>query len=195
MRLLELRGNESDTDSRRAGLLQTANRKPAADARPLPRAAAGKASPADARVFPINPRPAEKPPARRPIDLEHLQRRIEILEKRIQERLRAQAVQAAAPPADKELAQLRQRMKLLERRIEGELWSARQREHALLEMLARPPLKTLVKQHCVRFLHAAPPATLRVLRSAGRAWWHDAQPMWWPRFAAAWQEALSRARH
>jgi len=192
MRLLELRGNEAEADPRRASLLHKADRKPAIDARALKRPAAGKQSPADSRVFPINSRPTEKPLRQRPIDLEQLQQRVDVLERRIQERIRNSTESA---PGNNELEQLRQRMKLLERRIEGELWSARQREHTLLEMLARPPLQTVVKQHCARFLRTAPVATLRCLRSVGRSWWQDAQPLWWPRFAAAWQEALARARH
>jgi hypothetical protein len=159
----------------------------------MKRPATVKSSPADARVFPINARSAAKPPNRRPIDLEQLQRRIEVLERRIQERIRTQAAPAAAP-ADRELEQLRQRMKLLERRIEGELWSARQREHTLLEMLARPPVQTLIKQQCMHFLRTTSTATVAWLRSASQAWWVHAQPMWWPRFADAWQEALDRAR-
>lgn len=163
------------------------------DAAVLKRPVPGKVSPSDTRVFPIKPRPSDRPQRRRTLDLEQLQRRIEELERRIQERARAQAEQNAAP-ANKELEQLRQRMKLLERRIEGELWSARQREHTMLEMLARPSLPTLLKQGCTRFLSTAPGATLRWLRTTGLAWWEHAQPMWWPRFAAAWQEALTRAR-
>ncbi|MGB5538460.1 MAG: hypothetical protein WBO37_00010 [Gammaproteobacteria bacterium] len=195
MRLLELRGNEVDADPRRAGLLNKPDRKPAMEAQRLKRPVKIKESPVDARVFPINAHPVEKPARRRPIDLEQLQRRIEELERRIQERIRNQSESAAAQPANQELAQLRQRMKLLERRVEGELWSAKQREHTLLEMLARPPFQTLVKQHCTRFLRTAPLATLRCLHSAWLAWWEDAKPMWWPRFAAAWHEALTRARH
>lgn len=194
MRLLELRGNEVEDDPRHAGLLHEANRKPALDARPLKRPATGRTSPADARVFPINARSTDKPPRRRPIDLEQLQRRIELLERRIQERARAQAAQPAAAPADKELEALRQRMKLLERRIEGELWSAKQREYTLLEMLAKPPVHVQVKQLCLRLLRTAPAATRRFLLAGGNAWWQDAQPLWWPRFAAAWQDALNRAR-
>jgi len=193
MRLLELRGNEGEADPRRAVLLHKADRKPAIDTRTLKRPAAGKKSPADSMVFPINARPPEKALRQRPIDLEQLQQRIEVLERRIQERIRNST--ETTPGNNKELEQLSQRMKLLERRIEAELWSARQREHTLLEMLARPPFQTVVKQHCVRFLRTAPAAALRCLRSAGRSWWQDAQPLWWPRFAAAWQEALARARH
>ncbi len=195
MRLLELRGNEGDADPKRTGMLNKPDRKPAMEAHVLKRPVKVKKSPADTRVFPINAPPAEKPARRRPIDLEQLQRRIEELERRIQERIRNQSQSAAAQPANQELEQLRQRMKLLERRVEGELWSAKQREHSLLEMLARPPFQTLVKQHCTRFLRTAPLATLRCLHSAWLAWWEDAQPMWWPRFAAAWHEALARARH
>lgn len=194
MRLLELRGSEGDVDPRRAGPLPAANRKPQArEARPLKRPPAGKVSTADARVFPINARPPEKP-RRRPIDLEQLQLRIEVLERRIQERARAQA-ERDGTPANREMEQLRARMKLLERRIEGELWSARQREHTLLEMLARPTLQTQVKQQVTQVLNNAPDTILRWLRSGWRAWWHQAQPLWWPRFASAWQEALQRARH
>lgn len=194
MRLLELRGNEADVDPRHAAPPPEANRKPSArDARPLKRPPTGKLSPADARVFPINARPAEKPQRRRPIDLEQLQQRLELLERRIQERVRAQAEQGAAP-ANRELEQLRARMKLLERRIEGELWSARQREHTLLEMLARPTLQARVKSQLAHLLTTAPDVILRWVQTGGKAWWTDAQPLWWPRFATAWHEALQRAR-
>jgi hypothetical protein len=44
-------------------------------------------------------------------------------------------------------------------------------------------------------MNCAPAAVLRHLKTAGGAWWEHSQPMWWPRFAAAWQEALSRARN
>lgn len=195
MRLLELRGNESEVDPRHAGAVPEANRKPSArEARPLKRPPAGKLSPADARVFPINSRPAEKPLRRRPIDLEQLQQRIEMLERRIQERARAQAEQGGSTPANGELEQLRARMKLLERRIEGELWSARQREYTLLEMLARPSLQARAKQQAIRLITTAPETVLRWLNSGWGAWWQHAQPMWWPRFATAWKEALQNAR-
>lgn len=194
MRLLELRGNEATGDPHTAAPPPEAGRKPALEARALKRPAAGRTSPADARVFPINSPSTDKSPRRRPIDLEQLQRRIEALERRIQERTRTQAA-ATSAPADKELEQLRQRMKLLERRIEGELWSARQREHTLLEILAKPPLHIRLKQQLVRFLHTAPVAVMDFMHTGGKAWWQHAQPMWWPRFAAAWQEALNRARN
>jgi hypothetical protein len=191
MRLLELRGNEGDADAKRAALLHKTDRKPAIAARTIKRPATGKEPAVDTRVFPINTRPPETPLRRQPFDLEQLQRRIEELERRIHERARSSAESAQG---GKELEQLRQRIKLLERRIEGELWSARQREYTLLEMLARPPIQTVVKEYCTRLLRSAPLTTLRWLKAAGKAWWQDAQPLWWPRFVALWQEALARAR-
>ncbi|MEZ5541156.1 MAG: hypothetical protein R3F42_03840 [Pseudomonadota bacterium] len=192
MRLLELRGNEDAEAARHPGPLHETDRKPEPDAPVLKRSVSGKLSPKNPRVFPIKPGSTDKPLRRRALDLEHLQRRIEELERRIQERARAQAQQTAAPAND-ELEQLRQRMKLLERRIEGELWSARQREHTLLELLAKPTLTLRMKQQFARFLATAPASSGRWLQTAWQDWWKHSQPLWWPRFAAAWQEALHRA--
>jgi len=90
-----------------------------------------------AKVFPVKTSTSRKPIRRGPIDLEQLQHRIAVLEQRIQTR----AEQAGEHPAIKELALLKQRMKLLERNLENELWAARQREHTMLEILSQRPLK------------------------------------------------------
>ena len=93
-----------------------------------------------------------------------------------------------------ELEQLRKRLKLLERKVESELWSARQREYTLLEMLARRPKKVPFQARLMKLLQELPPAVLRWCKAVGREWWLDSQPLWWPQFHAAWQEALYRAR-
>lgn len=142
-------------------------------------------------VYPLHGNAAVQQPVRRkPIDLEQLQQRIEVLEKRMRQRERNNSSGISA----KDIKQLRQRMQLLERSMHNELWSARQREHALLEMLARPPLTTSLRLKGRKLLQQDLPATGRKLHSAGSAWWQDHQPEWWPQFMAAWQESLDRAR-
>jgi hypothetical protein len=138
-------------------------------------------------VFRINGKHAvKKPRSRQPIDIEQLQQRVDVLERRIRERARANGRQLPV----RELEQLKQRLKLLERSVHNELWAAKQREHTLLELLARPPVKQLIRMH-VKRLHAG---TLR----ATRRWWATLgqlnQPTWWPHFARAWQESLDKAR-
>lgn len=138
-------------------------------------------------VFRINGKPAMKKPRRRqPIDIEQLQQRVDVLERRIRERARASGRQLPA----RELEQLKQRMKLLERSVHNELWAAKQREHTLLQLLARPPVKQLIRKH-VKRLHTG---TLRAARRWRAALGQLKQPLWWPHFAHAWQESLDKAR-
>ncbi len=136
-------------------------------------------------VFRINGKPAvKKPRGRQPIDIEQLQQRVEVLERRIRERANGRQLPA------RELEQLKQRMKLLERSVHNELWAAKQREHTLLELLARPPVKQLIRKYARR-LHSG---TLRATRRWRATLGQLKQPLWWPHFARAWQESLDKAR-
>jgi DNA-binding response OmpR family regulator len=126
------------------------------------------------------------PVSRQPIDIEQLQQRVDVLERRIRERARANGSQLPV----RDLEQLKQRMKLLERSVHNELWAARQREHSLLELLARPPLKQLIRKHVKRLHSGALHATRRWSATLGQL----NQPLWWPHFARAWQESLDKAR-
>lgn len=188
MRLLEFNDNHGGANPRPAVLPQKSAAKTARKSTAPKRARAGKKQPG--QVFPINGSNAIKQPVRRsPIDLEQLQQRIEVLERRMRER----ANQGTKLPV-KDLEQLKQRMKLLERSVHNELWAAKQREHTLLEMLTRPPLKTALNKRLQRFVSQTLPRTGRWFKSSGQGWWQDNQPLWWPRLAGAWQESLRRAR-
>jgi hypothetical protein len=143
-----------------------------------------------AKVFPVKTSTTRKPIKRGPIDLEQLQHRITVLEHRIQ----ARAEKSGEHPAIKELELLKQRMKLLERNLENELWAAKQREQTMLEILSRRPLKAVVKLQLMKLWRVKLPATERWLQAAAREWWVDNQPRWWPEFARAWQESLEKAR-
>lgn len=193
MRLLELRGSSTSAESKPAALLQKSVNKLAAGENLLKRPVTVRVSPAAARVFPINSRPVPAAQIRRKpdIDLEQLQQRIELLEQRIQARLDKPGDRAGREA----LELLHQRMKLLERKLETELWAAKQREYALLEMLAKPSGSVVLKQRLLRLLRSIPAAVWRWLKAAGKEWWLDSQPLWWPRLSAAWQEAMYRARH
>ena len=85
-------------------------------------------------------------------------------------------------------------MQRLEQNLNSELGAARQREHTMLEMLNKPPLKTAASERLKQLWHADIPALMRWLNRAMRRWWLDVQPGWWPKFAAAWQESLDQAR-
>jgi hypothetical protein len=143
-----------------------------------------------AKVFQVKTSTTRKPIRRGPIDLEQLQHRITVLEQRLQTR----AEQPGEHPAIKELALLKQRMKLLERNLESELWAARQREHTMLEILSRRPLKVVIQQRLVRLWRVQLPATGRWLQAVASEWWVDNQPRWWENFAQAWRESLEKAR-
>lgn len=189
MRLLEFENANSGANPQAAILTKKAAKKPAR--KTVARKAVATPSPEASKVFPINGNNAVQQPVRRqPIDLEQLQQRIEVLERRLRERARTAGQQLPV----KDLEQLKQRMKLLERSVHNELWAAKQREHTLLEMLARPPLHHLIRDHAKRFHRHTLPATCRWCAECGREWWSDNQPLWWPRFARAWQESLDKAR-
>ena len=83
------------------------------------------------KVMPLNTSSA---PARtrKPIDLEQLQQRIEILESRILARNKKPAEQ----PVNQDLELLKQRVARLQQSVLAELWAARMREHTLLQILS-----------------------------------------------------------
>lgn len=192
MRLLEFSHADSDQDPQETAHISAriGGRTGAHPAGMLPaRQVAGAAIP-EARVFPVKAGRVHMPAKRGPIDLENLQQRVEILEKRI--RMRTETNQAGTP--DFNLEQLKQRLQILERNVNSELWAAKQREYTLLEMLARPPLSARIGKGITRFRSHNLPAIGRCLLNASREWWHDSQPEWWPGFAKAWQESLDNAR-
>jgi hypothetical protein len=190
MRLLELGRNADNAESPSSVVLQDLPEPPVKRPRTAKQSAVRQSKPGAARVFPIKPHPNHAQPHRKPINLEQLHQRIEALEQRIQARLHKPGDGAKK----EDLEQLLRRMKILERRIDTELWTARQREQALLEMLAKPPLTTIVRKHAKQLCDTVPGACWCWLKAFGKEWWLDCQPLWWPKFAAAWQEALDRAR-
>jgi hypothetical protein len=131
-----------------------------------------------------------KPSRRSPVDLEALQSRIHALEQRVLQQ--TGRIERRATIADLDKLQLR--MRNLERSLNNELWAARQREHTLLEMLSKPPLKAAAVKQIQHLWQSHVPAVVGWLQRTTRQWWQDNQPGWWPRFAAAWQEALDQAR-
>lgn len=141
------------------------------------------------KVFPLN---ASETPARarKPIDLEQLQQRIEVLERRILER----NGETAEQPASRDLELLKQRVARLQQSVHAELWAARQREHTMLEILSRPSFKTMLIERFKTFRQEQLPAAGRWLMRCCRQWWQDCQPEWWTGFAQAWQESLDKAR-
>ncbi|MBT8117520.1 MAG: hypothetical protein KJO66_06775 [Gammaproteobacteria bacterium] len=159
--------------------------------KPVVRKRASAAKSPSGQVFPIDGGNAVKRPVRRqPIDLEQLQQRIEVIERRLRDRAPTENNQIP----NKDLDHLKQRMKVLERSVHSELWQAKQREHTLLEMLARPTLRHAMRDRAIKIRTQTLPATGRWCVAAGREWWIDNQPDWWPRFARAWEESLDRAR-
>ena len=142
-----------------------------------------------ARVYPL--KSAQTPSTlRKPIDLEQLQNRIEVLEQRIKARTEALGDEVAA----KDLAKLKQRMKLLEHNINNELWAAKQREYNMLQMMAKPTLKTALRQGYAKLKSKTAPAMLAALNESYRHWWLNSQPAWWQAFMSAWRESLHKAR-
>ena len=142
-----------------------------------------------AKVFPLKS-VAPQQVRRKPIDLEQLQHRVSVLEKRIKARAEALGDEVAT----KDLEKLKQRMQLLERNINSELWAAKQREYAMLQMMAKPTLKMALRQGYAKFRAKTLPSLMESLVTSYRHWWTDSQPGWWASFAAAWQESLAKAR-
>jgi hypothetical protein len=141
------------------------------------------------KVFPLNA--GETPArARKPIDLEQLQQRIEILERRIL----ARNGETAEHPASQDIELLKQRVSRLQQSVHAELWAARQREHTMLEILSKPSFKTVVKQRLKTFWSEQLPTAGRWLIDCSQQWWKGCQPGWWTEFAQAWQESLDKAR-
>lgn len=194
MRLLEFNRDEGGANPQQSVRDQSRRKAPATPIE-RPRKPAHNATElfADrkAKVFPVKTSTTRKPIRRGPIDLEQLQHRIAVLEQRIQTR----AEQSGEHPAIKDLALLKQRMKLLERNLENELWAARQREHTMLEILSRRPLKVVLKQKVMHFGRVQLPAIGRWLQAVANEWWDDNQPRWWQHVAEAWRESLEKARH
>jgi hypothetical protein len=128
--------------------------------------------------------------ARKPIDLEQLQQRIELLERRIQERSQGDDEH----PASRDLELLKQRVERMQQSIHSELWAARQREHTMLQILSRPSFKTATIQRLEHFRSKQLPAAARWLMATSGRWWQECQPDWWAGLAKAWQESLDKAR-
>jgi hypothetical protein len=141
------------------------------------------------KVFPLNTDEAPAK-ARKPIDLEQLQQRIEVLERRIL----ARTGEGTTQPASHDLDLLKQRVARLQQSVHAELWAARQREHTMLELLSKPSFIAGLKQRLKTFRHEQLPAAGHWLLAACRQGWQDCQPEWWPAFAQAWQESLDKAR-
>jgi len=142
-----------------------------------------------ARVFPLNA--GESPvKARRPIDLEQLQQRIEVLERRIL----ARTEEGHAHPASQDLDLLKQRVARLQQSVHAELWAARQREYTMLQILSKPSFMAATKLRVERFRKQQIPAAGRWLAASSRQWWQDCQPHWWAAFSRAWKDSLNKAR-
>ncbi len=189
MRLLEFESAASGANPKTAILGRNPAKKPAEKHGSTLRSNA--AIPAPGRVYTVDGSAAVGQTVRRaPIDLEQLQQRVEVLERRLRERAR----QAGTRLPAKDLQQLKERLKLLERSVHNELWAAKQREHSLLELLARPPLKTVISQRAKRFAAHTLPTTGRWLKHECYEWWRLSQPLWWTRLARAWREAYDQAR-
>ena len=193
MRLLEFNRDDGGANPQQA-VRDQARRKAPATPVENPRKAAHTApelfANRKAKVFQVKTSTTRKPIRRGPIDLEQLQHRISVLEQRLQTRTE----QPGEHPAIKDLALLKQRMKLLERNLESELWAARQREHTMLEILSRRPLKVVIQQRLVRLWRVQIPATGRLLQAVANEWWDDYKPRWWENVAQAWRESLEKAR-
>jgi len=193
MRLLEFNKDEGGANPRRPATHSQPRKATAAAVQTMPaaqrRVTRHKPGRPAERVFPVNGNTLPKPAPQSPVDLEQLQQRIVVLEQRLQE-VSGKAGKASV----KELQQLQQRIYKLETSLDSELWQARQREHTMLEMLAKPTLKTRIRQRISRFISTDIPAIGRLLKRGLHGWWEDCQPGWWPRFARNWQDSLDKAR-
>ena len=169
--------------------VRLAKAPPAKPAKPgksaLGKTAAGKA----ARVLPLKAGKS-RPQARKPIDLEQLQQRIEMLEQRLLVRTEG----GAEHPASRDLELLKQRVARLQLSVHSELWAAKQREHTMLEILSRPSFTQAMKQRIRHCRDKQLPAAGCWCMAASRQWWQECQPDWWAGFARAWQDSLYKAR-
>jgi hypothetical protein len=137
------------------------------------------------RAFQLKSAPPA-PVTHKPIDLEHLQQRVSVLERRIKARAAALDDDVAA----RDLEKLKQRVKLLERSINSELWAAKQREYTILQLMAKPTFKTALRQGLIKLISQTLPESVQSLRN----WWLQSQPVWWTSIASAWKESLDNAR-
>jgi hypothetical protein len=196
MRLLEFNKDDGGANPRRSTPRPQARKTPTTIPKKPPNQPsrlskfAGALKPGSGKVFPIEGNTLRKPLQRSPIDLEQLQQNVDFLDKRVRE----QSSQVGDLASVKELEQLQQRMKLLEGNLDNELWAAQQREHTMLEMLSKPPLKDVVKSRLTRFWRLELPAILAWTKRTFDSWWEDSHPEWWHKFARAWQESLNKAR-
>jgi hypothetical protein len=186
MRLLEFIRDTGGANPQTLAAAKSPSKKIARPVKLAPRAARPARS---AKVLPINT--AEKAATRRkPIDLEQLQKRIEVLERRIQTR----AQESSKHPTNRDLEMLKQRVGRLQQSVHAELWAAKQRELAMLEILSKPSFTTVLKQGIERIRTKQLPLAGRWTVTTARQWWLDSQPRWWSGFAKAWQESLDKAR-
>jgi hypothetical protein len=186
MRLLEFNGDTGGANPQSRKAKKSPVKK---SARPV-RLTKPVASPElAAKVFPLKGGDAASK-ARKPIDLEHLQQRIEVLERRILTRTQ----DGDENPAGHDLEVLKKRMERLQKSVHSELWAARQREHTMLQILSKPSFKTALLQHIEHFRIKQLPTTGRWIMTTSRRWWQECQPDWWAALAKAWQESLDKAR-
>ena len=192
MRLLEFNKDEGGANPRRPGTSASPKKVASVEPLPTPRQPTASRKPTSParRGFPIKGNALLKPASPPPVDLEHLQERIALLEKRLEKVSGKTDNQASV----KELQELQQRMRALETSLKNELWMAQQREHTMLEMLARPSLKEQIRQRFTHFRMSDVPAIVRFLKRAMHSWWQDCQPGWWPSLASNWKDSLDKAR-
>jgi hypothetical protein len=186
MRLLEFNRDSGGANPQTLAAAKPPSKKAARPVKLTPRAT----TPArPARVLPLKSTGTPATP-RKPIDLEQLQQRIDVLESRIQSRNQA----GTEHPASHDLELLKQRVGRLQQSVHAELWASRQREHTMLQILSKPSFKTALLQHIERIKTKQLPAAGRWVVASARQWWQDSHPQWWPAFARAWQESLDKAR-
>jgi len=186
MRLLEFNRDTGGANPQTLAAAKLTSKKATRPVKLTPRPAT---PPQSAKVLPLNT--AETPATlRRPIDLEQLQERIEVLERRIQTRAQA----GTEHPASRDLEILKQRVGRMQQSIHAELWAARQREQTMLEILSRPSFKTATLQRIEHIRTKQLPAAGRWIGATTRQWWENNYPQWWPALAKAWQESLDKAR-
>ena len=198
MRLLEFNRDAGGANPQSRAGKQAATHKAARPVR-LPRTPAtpapGTSTPEKsatgkpARVLPLKAGKTS-PRTRKPIDLEQLQQRIEVLE----QRLLARSESGAEHPASRDLELLKQRVARLQQSVHSELWAAKQREHTMLTILSKPSFAVAMKRRLERCRDKQLPATGRWCMKAARQWWQESQPGWWAGFARAWHDSLNKAR-
>jgi len=186
MRLLEFNLDEGGANPQHLPAAQKQSKPPVTTPQKPTLAAARQR----AKVFPVKTNTTRKPARRSPIDLEQLQQRIVALELRIQERVDRRGEQVPA----RELELLKQRIQLLERNVNSELWAAKQREYSMLQLLSKPTWQVRLRKQLMHFRKHKLPEIGNWLKTETHEWWQHSQPHWWPKFARAWQESLQQAR-